>query len=140
MKIVNMEFLLEYTLKGRLKEQTFYLATHFSNLIKVSERVTVRHQAGRSLIEIARALPIEQINELVIELTKGLEIGEYQFSKYIPEYLGELVLYLYPTELDEFIDNLGELMESSNDKGGLGGSGHSGGGHKEIFLIQIQEQ
>ena len=82
-KIVNMEFLLEYTLKGRLKEQTFYLATHFSNLIKVSERVTVRHQAGRSLIEIARALPIEQINELVIELTKGLEIGEYQFSKYI---------------------------------------------------------
>ena len=117
-KIVNMEFLLEYTLKGRLKEQTFYLATHFSNLIKVSERVTVRHQAGRSLIEIARALPIEQIKELVIELTKGLEIGEYQFSKYIPEYLGELVLYLYPTELDEFIDNLGELMESSNDKVG----------------------
>ena len=80
--------------------------------------MTVRHQAGRSLIEIARALPIEQINELVIELTKGLEIGEYQFSKYIPEYLGELVLYLYPTELDEFIDNLGELMESSNDKVG----------------------
>ena len=117
-KIVNMEFLLEYTLGDRLKDRTFYLAAHFSNLIKVSERVTVRHQAGRGLIEIAKALPIEQINELVIELTKGLEIGEYQFSKYIPEYLGELVLYLYPTELDEFIDNIGELIESNNDKVG----------------------
>ena len=117
-KIVNMEFLLEYTLSGKMESQTFYLATHLSNLIKVSERVTVRHRAGRSLIKIARTLPIEQINELVIELTKGLEIGEYQFSKYIPEYLGELALYLYPSELDEFIGNIGELIESSNDKVG----------------------
>ena len=96
MKIINMEFLLEHALSDRLKEQTFYLAAHFSNLVKVSERVTVRHEAGRGLIRIASSLPIEQINELVIELTKGLEIGEYQFSKYIPEYLGELVLYLHP--------------------------------------------
>lgn len=117
-KIVNMEFLLEHALNDRLKEQTFYLASHFSNLIKVSERVTVRHKAGRGLIEIARTLPIEQINEIVIELTKGLEIGEYQFSKYIPEYLGELVLYLYPGELDEFMDNIGELIENTNDKVG----------------------
>ncbi len=117
-KIVNMEFLLEYTLNDKLRDRNFYLAAHFSNLIKVSERVTVRHKAGRGLIEIAKALPIEQINELVIELTKGLEIGEYQFSKYIPAYLGELVLYLYPTELDEFIDNIGELIESNNDRVG----------------------
>ena len=116
MKIVNMEFLLEHALNDKLSNQIFYLAAHFSNLIKVSERVTVRHKAGRGLIEIAGALPIEQINEIVIELTKGLEIGEYQFSKYIPEYLGELVLYLYPAELDEFIDNIGELIENTNDR------------------------
>ncbi len=53
-KIVNMEFLLEHALSDRLKEQTFYLASHFSNLVKVSERVTVRHKAGRGLIEIAQ--------------------------------------------------------------------------------------
>ncbi|MEI3518669.1 MAG: hypothetical protein V8R14_04420 [Clostridia bacterium] len=78
--------------------------------------MTVRHEAGRGLIRIASSLPIEQINELVIELTKGLEIGEYQFSKYIPEYLGELVLYLHPSELDEFMDNISELIENTNDK------------------------
>lgn len=36
MKIINMEFLLEHALSDRLKEQTFYLAAHFSNLVKVS--------------------------------------------------------------------------------------------------------
>lgn len=116
MKIINMEFLLEHALNDKLSNQTFYLASHFSNLIKVSERVTVRHKAGRGLIKIAKTLPIEQINEIVIELTKGLEIGEYQFSKYIPEYLGELALYLYPSEFDEFIDNIGELIENTNDR------------------------
>lgn len=116
MKTINIEFLLEHALNGKLKEQNFYLATHLSNLVKVSERVTVRHQAGHGLIKIAGSLPIEQINELVIELTKGLEIGEYQFSKYIPEYLGELVLFLYPSELDEFMDTISELIENTNDK------------------------
>lgn len=115
-KIVNIEFLLRLGLTDRLDNQKFHLATHLSNLIKVSERVTVRHRAGRGLIEIAQTLPIEQLNEIVIELTKGLEIGEYQFSKYIPEYLGELALLLYPGELDEFIGNLGELIESTNDR------------------------
>lgn len=117
-KIVNMDFLLEHAPESGTGSHAFHLAAHFSNLIKVSERVTVRHKAGRSLVKTARKLPIEQINEIVIELTKGLEIGEYQFSKYIPEYLGELALYLYPGELDEFIGNLGELIESSNDKVG----------------------
>lgn len=116
LKIINMDFLLGNALSLGFSSRNFHLATHFSNLIKVSERVTVRHRAGKSLIKIAATLPIEQINELVIELTKGLEIGEYQFSKYIPAYLGELALYLEPDELDEFIDNLGELIVSANDK------------------------
>ena len=115
-KTVNIDFLLDYTLNQGMKSQIFHLAAHFSNLIKVSERVTVRHKAGRGLLRIAQALPMEQINEIVIELTKGLEIGEYQFSKYIPEYLGELALYLEPGELDEFMGTLQELIESTNDR------------------------
>ena len=115
-KIINIEYLLDNVENGRLDTQKFHLATHLSNLLKVSERVTVRHNAGRGLIKLIKTLPVEQINELVIELTKGLEIGEYQFSKYIPEYLGEMVLYLEPGELDEFIDNLGELIQSTNDR------------------------
>lgn len=117
-KIVNMDFLLEHAPETGTGSHMFHLAAHYSNLIKVSERVTVRHKAGTSLIDIARSLPVEQINEIVIELTKGLEIGEYQFSKYIPEYLGELALYLYPGELDEFIATLGELIENNNDRVG----------------------
>ena len=115
-KTVNIDFLLDYIMERGMKSQIFHLAAHFSNLIKVSERVTVRHKAGRGLLRIARALPMEQINEIVIELTKGLEIGEYQFSKYIPEYLGELALHLDPGELDEFIATLQELIESTNDR------------------------
>lgn len=115
-KIINIEYLLDNAENGTLDTQKFHLATHLSNLLKVSERVTVRHNAGKGLIKLIRTLPAEQINELVIELTKGLEIGEYQFSKYIPEYLGEMVLYLEPGELDEFIDNLSELIESTNDR------------------------
>ncbi len=115
-KTVNIDFLLEHTLNQGMKSQSFHLAAHFSNLIKVSERVTVRHKAGRGLLRIAQALPMEQLNEIVIELTKGLEIGEYQFSKYIPEYLGELALYLEPGELDEFMGTLQELIESTNDR------------------------
>lgn len=114
-KIVNIDFLLEQALSGNLDNQKFHLATHLSNLIKVSERVTVRHRAGRGLIDIAKTLPIEQLNEIVIELTKGLEIGEYQFSKYIPEYLGALALQLCPEEFDELIENLRDLLENMND-------------------------
>lgn len=117
-KIINIEFLLDNVNNGKSDTQKFHLATHFSNLLKVSERVTVRHNAGRGLIRIVKTLPMEQINELVIELTKGLEIGEYQFSKYIPEYLGEMALYLEPGELNEFLVNLGELIESTNDRVG----------------------
>lgn len=115
-KIINIEYLLDNAENGTLDTQKFHLATHLSNLLKVSERVTVRHNAGKGLIKLIKTLPAEQINELVIELTKGLEIGEYQFSKYIPEYLGEMVLYLEPGELDEFIDNLSELIDSTNDR------------------------
>ncbi|MBQ0078787.1 MAG: hypothetical protein KBS66_02700 [Eubacterium sp.] len=117
-KAANIDFLLEYANSARGSNRLYHMATHFSNLIKVSEIVTVRRRAGASLIAIADRLPIEQVNEIVIELTKGLEIGEYQFSKYIPEFLGQLALYLYPGELDEFISAIAELIENNNDKVG----------------------
>lgn len=114
-KAVNIEFLLDKIKRGNV-EEVLHVATHFSNLIKVSERVTVRHEAGRGLLEVIRLLPLDQRNELVIELTKGLEIGEYQFSKYIPEYLGILALYLHPNELDELLGDFRKLLENTNDK------------------------
>lgn len=92
------------------------IATHFSNLVKVSERVAVRHNAGSALVTVAPLLTLAQRNEVTIELTKGLEIGQYEFSKYIPEYLGEFALYLHPDELDEFISDLKRLLISTSER------------------------
>lgn len=113
-KTANISFLLDYAINCSGTDRNFFLASHLSNLLKVSEKVTVRKMAGRSLVGVASKLPSDQVNELVIELAKGLEIGDYQFSKYIPEYLGRLGMFLLPGELDEFIDELGGMLDSNN--------------------------
>ncbi len=114
-KAVNIELLLDSLNRGKGAE-LLHITTHLSNLLKVSEKVTVRHSAGRALLKVIGLLPLDERNEVVIELTRGLEIGEYQFSKYIPEYLGEMSLYLHPNELDEFIKELMKQTESTNDR------------------------
>ncbi|WP_324822655.1 hypothetical protein [Sinanaerobacter sp. ZZT-01] len=114
-KSVNLELLLD-RISVDHSTSVLHVATHLSNLIKVSERVTVRHSAGEALLKIAPLLSRDQRNEVAIELTKGLEIGEYQFSKYIPQYLGEFALYLHPKELDEFIRDLKSLLISTNER------------------------
>lgn len=116
-KLVNIEYLLEQVRSGNTT-QVLQVAAHFANLIKVSERVIVRHSAGRALVSIAPLLTLEQRNEIAVDLTKGLEIGQYEFSKYIPEYLGEFALFLHPYELDELINNFRKLLESINDRVG----------------------
>lgn len=114
-KAVNIEFLLDRLKQGGT-DGVLHVATHLSNLLKVSERVTVRHSAGRGLLEAVKLLPLDQRNELVVELTKGLEIGDYQFSKYIPQYLGALALYLHPNEFDELLGNFRGFLENTNEK------------------------
>ena len=61
-------------------------------------------------------LSLDQRNEISVELLRGLEIGEYQFSKYIPDYLGEVLLYLHPNELDEVIMELEIYVHSTNTR------------------------
>ena len=73
-----------------------HLATHFANLVKVSETITVRKAAGNGLLSIIEKMPLEQRNELTVELFNGLEIGDYQFSKYMPDFLGIIMPYTAP--------------------------------------------
>ena len=96
--------------------RTLHVATHLANLVKVSETITVRKAAGAGLLSIIGKMPLEQRNELTVELFNGLEIGDYQFSKYIPDYLGIIMLYLPPKELDESIDELQKILETGNEK------------------------
>lgn len=114
-KIVNIDLLLDQIGK-RNSSQTLQVAAHLSNLVKVSERVAVRHKAGQSLLAVIPLLTLAQRNEIAVELSKGLEIGEYEFSKYIPEYLGEAALFLHPNELDEMIQDFRKMLCSSNDR------------------------
>ena len=108
---------------GILKDQAeregtdniLHICTHFSNLIKVSERVVVRHSAGEALLEVLPLLRREQRNEVVVELGKGIELGQYAISKYIPDYLGRAVLLLHPSELDEQMLWLRQLLGSPTD-------------------------
>ncbi len=114
-KIINLELLLDQITKEP-GNQTLQVAAHLSNLVKVSERVAVRHRAGEALLSIIPMLSLAQRNEIAVELSKGLEIGEYEFSKYIPEYLGTLAMYLHPDELDELIQDLKKMLYSTNDR------------------------
>ena len=113
-KVAGVELLRDQVEHG-LKGHILHIATHFSNLVKVSERVVVRHTAGSALVHTLSLLRRDQRNEVVVELGKGLEMGQYEISKYIPQYLGEAALYLHPSELDEQVLWLKGLLGSPND-------------------------
>ncbi len=113
-KIANINLMLKYLESDQGKGHELHVATHLGNLIKVSEMVTVRRFAGEGLISIIGKMPEEQRNEIAVELGKGLEIGDYQFTKYIPNYLGIVILHLRPQELDEMITDLTKMLVSGN--------------------------
>lgn len=114
-KAANIRFLRTLP-KEIIDNHRMQLATHFDNLVKVSETVIVRKTAGEALIALISHMPYEQRNELVVELLNGLDIGDYQFSKYIPDYLGVAMLQLPPKELDEIIDELEKRLTGSSDQ------------------------
>ena len=115
-KVANISFMLKHVESTADRGRTLHVATHLANLVKVSETITVRKAAGEGLLSIIGKMPLEQRNELTVELFNGLEIGDYQFSKYIPDYLGIIMLYLPPKELDESIDELQKILETGNEK------------------------
>ena len=43
-----------------------------------------------------RRLTADQRNEVAVELCRGLELGQQEFTKYIPDYLGRFTLWLPP--------------------------------------------
>ncbi len=114
LKAVNIELLTEQVLRGE-RENLLHIAAHFGNLLKVSDAIVVRYNAGGSLLQIADRLSFDQRNEVAVEMAKGLEVGQYEYSKYIPQCLGEFILHLRPTELDEMLDRLAHLMGNSSD-------------------------
>ncbi|HAJ32633.1 MAG TPA: cytidyltransferase [Candidatus Atribacteria bacterium] len=113
-KKIQIEFLLEHTLKS--KQEEIYTALHFCNILKVSGIEDIRNLAGKALVNLMPSLSFQQRNDIAIELLRALEMEDYQFTKYIPYYLGQLILHLTPNELEELIDDLIEKIKQSDPK------------------------
>ncbi|TCO77460.1 cytidyltransferase [Marinisporobacter balticus] len=112
-KKVQINFLLQYAM-NHVEKIGRYTAIHYCNILKVSDNASIRNHAGTALLSIVPHIPFEQRNDVVVELLRGLEIEGYQFAKYIPKYLGKLMLYLKPTELDQLIEDLIEKIKQAN--------------------------
>ncbi|MHC2994809.1 MAG: cytidyltransferase [Candidatus Atribacteria bacterium] len=113
-KKIQIELLLEHTIKT--KQEEIYTALHFCNILKVSGVENIRNLAGQTLVNLMPCLSFQQRNDIAIELLRALEMEDYQFTKYIPYYLGQLILYLPPNELEELIDDLIEKIKQSDPK------------------------
>ncbi len=113
-KEVNIRLLTAFASSGG--GQLLHIATHLTNLVKVSDRVTVRHSAGNALLAIAPLLTPQERNEVAVELCRGLEIGQQEFTKYIPGYLGRFCLWLPPTQLEEVVSELDAYLCSTGGR------------------------
>ena len=112
-KKVNIDILYDQVKK--FPDTTgLHTGMHFCNLLKVSAVEKVRNYAGHTLLNIFEFLSLGERNDIAVELLRALEMQNYQFTKYIPDYLGQLLLYLQPTELDEIIDDFEEKIKQSN--------------------------
>ena len=113
-KAANIELMLRYLVDNSDPGTAMHLGMHLINLLKVNESVYVRRKAGEGLLKISRQLTYAQRNELAVELFNGLNIGDPQISKYVPEFLGRMILKLPPQEFDEFISTIKEQVLKVN--------------------------
>ena len=114
-KVENIRYMMELSEEAD-RNVILHIAAHFVNLIKVSETVTVRREAGAALLKLIRIMPYDQRNEIMVELYNGLEIEDYQFSRLIPNFLGRVILCLPAKEIDEVLGNLEGLIVAGNIK------------------------
>lgn len=114
-KRIHVELLLDYLSQNPTLNK-LYTAMHFCNLLKVSSVENVRIQAGESLVSLFPQLPMEQRNDVAIELLRALEIDGAQHTKYIPDYLGQIIIYLQRVEIDELIMDLTEKIKQGNSE------------------------
>ena len=113
-KIANIHLMCHALKRQQERGNVMHLGMHLCNLVKVSEYLAVRQAAGEALLDIAGSMTYAQRNEMAVELFNGLEIGDLQIAKYVPEYLGKMILKLLPGELDEFVSTLQEEIDSTN--------------------------
>ena len=110
----QIDILLNYTLDVA-STTGLHTCIHFCNMLKVSAIETVRNNAGYSILKIMPNLNDSERNEVAIELLRGLEIEGQKFTEYISPFLGQVILWLPPNELDEIIADLKDKIKASNE-------------------------
>ncbi len=113
-KALNIDFLLDYMIRYDNGDR-FYFAVHLCNLIKNSEHYEIRLIAGDALLKLSDYLTAEKLNEVVIELLRGLEIENYQFTKNIPPILGRLIVKLPVGEQREVLEDFETKIRQASD-------------------------
>ena len=110
-KLTQVDALTEEALAH--PEHAFHTAMHLSNLLSVSEHLPVRERAGASLLKLGGMLPLDQQNEIIVDLLRELETGQDEISAFIPDYVGVLIAKLPDKELSECLDYLRGLIRPS---------------------------
>ncbi len=111
-KIANIDLLTQIAQQNR--EDAFHTAMHLSNLLLVEEHLPVRYAAGVALVNVAPILSADQMNEIAVDLIRGLETSRAEFSRYIPPTLGTLLAMLPQAEELEGIHLLESYVRSEN--------------------------
>lgn len=109
----QIDILLDFTLT-KAPYTGLHTCIHLCNMLKVSEYEAVRNKSGSSILKIMPILSPSERNEVAIELLRGLEIEGQCFTEYIPPFLGLIILWLEPEELDEIIDDLKYKVKTAN--------------------------
>lgn len=109
----QIDILVNFTLT-KAPYTGLHTCIHLCNMLKVSEYEAVRNKAGASILKIMPILTPSERNEVAIELLRGLEIEGQRFTEYITPFLGQVILWLDPDELDEIIDDLKIKIKSAN--------------------------
>jgi nicotinic acid mononucleotide adenylyltransferase len=110
-KKVNIDILYDQVVKNP-KNKGLHTAMHLCNILKVSAIERIRNYSGKTLLNIFHLLSPEERNDVAVELLRALEMDSYQFAKFIPHYLGQLLLYLPPNELDEIINDFEDKIKT----------------------------
>ena len=113
-KAVNVKLLADQAENG-VEGNALHVAAHLSNMIKVAQYMLVRSSSGEALVRIAPKLTSDQRNEIAVEMIRGLETGETDYSRSIPRWLGQFALWLPPEQLDEAIRSLKALLANPSD-------------------------
>ncbi|MGB5823925.1 MAG: hypothetical protein WBH44_07595, partial [Proteocatella sp.] len=109
----NIDLIIEMTLSGKLKNN-LQTVMHFCNLLKVSSTESVRNHSGKAMLSIFHLLERQEKNEACIELIRALEMQDLQFTKYIPEYIGKILIYQEPGEFDEILEDFYSKVKTAN--------------------------